>query len=972
MHQAEPEGGSGTYDDLSNKGESVDEEPEEEEEAEDDIDEDELYLRLEALRTVDRKLTLKDANIKEMIELVEEADEAEAAVATETAKEDFPPIPLTDVDVMNQYMRDLPIEEVQKPTNLALLVQKMRKSLGRQNQKEEAREGEESYSPGNSPLYDPEEDDQGDVDSVSLTPSPGSSPIFSQSPALIIQATPSPLPATPSPNREHVDMELGFENEAEVRMLYQVQKEEREAWFPASVWEFGKGATAAKETDKGEEGDKSEGANIELGKKRKIESEGKESVEGSVVKRSKVDEGGREDRAEAGKVVGREVPEVIEVSDTADDGDNDDDEEEEAALRAKLLSDLEKKKKQKLTPPQSNKTVTKKPAPPATTRVSTKKDPPARPEKVPPQQNFKPRFAPAKNQVRSQKPQPKKQEKPLVVVANPAPAAKPVAVVQSRQAARKVIISPKPVAKVTKTKVVNSKKVSAIVIEDKNPHIQRLLGNKIIKRRHFPNLYKRVRFDLASSEDEEDEAVVAEADTETEANVGRFLKEMRIQWDKGTSTKTKKKNTPPPKPARKNPPPPKKPSSPAKPVQAANNKTRQSKLPLPKLPPKNQIPVRVSLARKVPQTILSPAKKAELMNKFDVNSLPPERRSEYMRLVAMLKRKEREHQEDLRRKNLKAVKTTSAEKEEDAEEMRKRLILEMKTKRVAQKKKASPAAASKVEAKKTTKTVKALPEKKVSDDEVKDAQSNKKTSLVKGAMKVSVSEKGRDVRIGQKKTTVVKPVLSSKVEEDPRDKLSPEDREKLKKSEDLVIGKRNELMRELYRISAQLSTLKGEKSKLKSLDLMEQELTRSLESVRKQKSQSETRIDKLSRGVKESQNLFVVKGEDSRKAESDCVEVGRSLLGKGYSAPSEHQDKINKKLDSIKANVVQLKVEVDEAAGTPEVAPSAPAVISDPSLEHIRQASRDTLSLDPHKELCRFELQGKCNDDSCPFQHYPK
>lgn len=41
-------------------------------------------------------------------------------------------------------------------------------------------------------------------------------------------------------------------------------------------------------------------------------------------------------------------------------------------------------------------------------------------------------------------------------------------------------------------------------------------------------------------------------------------------------------------------------------------------------------------------------------------------------------------------------------------------------------------------------------------------------------------------------------------------------------------------------------------------------------------------------------------------------------------------------------------------------------------LAHLKQSVRAT-TFDPHKEFCRYELQGKCNDDSCGYQHqFPK
>ena len=35
----------------------------------------------------------------------------------------------------------------------------------------------------------------------------------------------------------------------------------------------------------------------------------------------------------------------------------------------------------------------------------------------------------------------------------------------------------------------------------------------------------------------------------------------------------------------------------------------------------------------------------------------------------------------------------------------------------------------------------------------------------------------------------------------------------------------------------------------------------------------------------------------------------------------------------------------------------------------ILDKSKPIVRLDPHRELCQFDLAGKCSDDSCTFQH---
>ena len=41
------------------------------------------------------------------------------------------------------------------------------------------------------------------------------------------------------------------------------------------------------------------------------------------------------------------------------------------------------------------------------------------------------------------------------------------------------------------------------------------------------------------------------------------------------------------------------------------------------------------------------------------------------------------------------------------------------------------------------------------------------------------------------------------------------------------------------------------------------------------------------------------------------------------------------------------------------------------SLDHLRQ-SVAKVRIDPHVEFCPFELEGRCNDDSCSYQHIGK
>ena len=62
-------------------------------------------------------------------------------------------------------------------------------------------------------------------------------------------------------------------------------------------------------------------------------------------------------------------------------------------------------------------------------------------------------------------------------------------------------------------------------------------------------------------------------------------------------------------------------------------------------------------------------------------------------------------------------------------------------------------------------------------------------------------------------------------------------------------------------------------------------------------------------------------------------------------------------IEATKQNTVQPLMEISGAGS---------------ALAHLKQ-SGNTMVFDPHKEFCRYELQGKCNDDACGYQHqFPK
>ena len=266
---------------------------------EEDIEEDELYLRLIALKSMAPDLVEEESNEKndtletEMNELLEEADKA-----AETAKNDPPlvDVPDSDEEEMDAFMKRFISKKKSDGSNnpdMPKLLRKLKNSLARQRRLEE-QEVKTEYSPTQSPI--PDHDLPSQVDSASspalseesvptLSPAsppleeipvPGKAMINPVPPRLPPPAQPAPpekvqdnvpmamvlakipnaeplppgdeasfnqRPPGPPPkierllsNSEPVDMELGSENEAEIQFF----KEQREEpLFPPSVWQFG-------------------------------------------------------------------------------------------------------------------------------------------------------------------------------------------------------------------------------------------------------------------------------------------------------------------------------------------------------------------------------------------------------------------------------------------------------------------------------------------------------------------------------------------------------------------------------------------------------------------------------------------------------------------------------------------------------------------------------------------------------------
>ena len=494
---------SGRYSSLEPEGESEQADPEE----------DVLYLRLLALRSMapeldDEKLqkavteensTTDSNNLEaEMTELLEEADLA--AAASEASEEE---------KMIDDYMRSVLDKnssnlDVKVAHDLPYLVQKLRNSLARSANPENVDEPEndttEHYSPTQSPIYDPS---------------------FPNSPEVLCEVCSPPLavlspPPRPSEEEEiltrpppkPVDMELGSENEAEIQFF----KEQKEQIFPSSVWDFGKvGVEVAKEKVEEEKKEKEQKAE----RLEKVEKKGEEEEDNDNKKMAQKKDsnqitrvistttptrrrGNRRRRRtksanRGGVAVIKTVADPEEKSSSVVETEKQDEEDEdENTMRARLLENiLQKRAKEK----------EKEPCP-----------------------------APAPTATQKSQKKPGQQQKQKTATTSK--------ILKRKLKDSSVLIEERP-SKVMK----------------KSLAVKKLENDHLIQQRYFPNLIKSVIVPLDSIDSSEGEDDVRQDKKLFTQKLDLLLKDCRKKSTVAVSiNNAAKKRTPPPKPIRKNPP----------------------------------------------------------------------------------------------------------------------------------------------------------------------------------------------------------------------------------------------------------------------------------------------------------------------------------------------------------------------------------------------------------------------------------
>ncbi|TRY62522.1 hypothetical protein TCAL_16613 [Tigriopus californicus] len=814
-----------------------------------DLDEDELYLRLIALRSMAPELgperlspenepaAPEDPHMIEMIDLLEEADEA----AEETAP---------DIDIIAE--RPAGAVRTQDTIDLNLVQEKLKRNLQRLKQLETKSSRVPIYSPSQSPVYDHEGPEPPALASGDVTPTYmaelDAQGLVSPVPVESQSKVTSPLsqPPKPSPpkiglvpmanlisggdqptspvwhprpaNMESVDMELGSDNEAELQFFRDQHdpEKQKDSLFPPSVWAF--------------------------------KSSGKADASGPLLVDLNIPHLAPAPKRTTPKRRRRKTSlaksEITVVSS----------EEDEEDLFAQAFSSMGRRKLEKKKQQQSHGVV-----PPQTDVVeSATSDLPSHASLDP---------------IGKEK------------VPNPL------------RTLKKRVIS----------RASNNRSTDKIRSALKNPEVL---------RRHFPNLFKPfiVRCD---GESESDDELPSNSERKSvrshmfDQNLDQFLLESRKKSDGSSSCSSKShdnssktKPPPPPKPVRRNPP-------------------------------------GLGKGKEVHQkTTMTPETKAKLMNS-SIRHLPKEKQIEYQRLKSYLTKK----------KKLKEAAMVRVAAKEHQKKVQQAVPGTKET--VVQKAPVVP---------------NPLPPA--------ENQNQKKTESTTAAMSISVDENGRNIHLKEGGTDRLNGNQSREVSDDELDKKGGK---KLIALEHTLIDARKDLASSLFKMSAELSQYRNEKSSRDEASKLVAELKARLKEAQDLEFKRGGQVENLRLSILNSQQILLNKKSNIQELEKKIVLRADDVLGPGYGyiLPDKYSDVIKKKLHAIATNASQIKSDLKTPAFStnsskspqnPTTSSSSLPAMGSSVLAHMGDNLR-VPALDPHKQLCPFELSGQCNDARCHFQH---
>ena len=191
----------------------------------------------------------------------------------------------------------------------------------------------------------------------------------------------------------------------------------------------------------------------------------------------------------------------------------------------------------------------------------------------------------------------------------------------------------------------------------------------------------------------------------------------------------------------------------------------------------------------------------------------------------------------------------------------------------------------------------------------------------------------------------------------------------LKSKETDLSAIRKHITDDLFKLSAQLSQLNSEKEKKQTAEAFLADLKRQVSETQALIARKDDRINQLKHVVLMSHKQVSSRRKEIVKLEGECRTIGKKLVNADYKPPQENSREIKNKIALIQKNAKRMQV---KAQAQPAPAPERHPMVAGPSaLDHLRVGSKSESGpkIDPHVEFCPFELEGKCNDDQCKYQH---
>merc|ERR1719357_692076 len=244
------------------------------------------------------------------------------------------------------------------------------------------------------------------------------------------------------------------------------------------------------------------------------------------------------------------------------------------------------------------------------------------------------------------------------------------------------------------------------------------------------------------------------------------------------------------------------------------------------------------------------------------------------------------------------------------------------------------------------------------------------------SLTVMLNGETRNVEVVDPSHSQVMPVYSHDVHPKLKEGVDTSKLTALKEFEVGVVDMRKTLSTSLFKLSAYMSQLQketvGVENGLKYVEVLKRQLKETEDLVIKRQE----KVDSLREVIKDSHQQITTQRNCMFEKEEKCRSLGFEVYEK-YQPPADGAENIKKKLEMIQRTASKLKtttyvgeVGVDSTGSSIKSGPVGGQVDYCSPLEHLNQAERsDGVKLDHNKELCRFELAGKCLDDMCQFQH---